>query len=103
MQLHSGHRRSNIVWTNAAVRKVLDMFDVGRAVTKRYTFTQIAEQLNRKETDHIYKHPNDSGRVFTRNNVMKLIMKMFPAKHDTQAGINILGTCPWVSGSGYIR
>ena len=67
------------------------MFDNATGVTKRYTYGQIAEQLNYKDTEHIYKHPMDSGRDFTANNVKKLLSKMFPTKQDTQAGINILG------------
>ena len=38
--------------------------------SKRYTNTQIAEQLNRPETEGVYKHPNDRGRVFTAGSLV---------------------------------
>lgn len=57
-------RRGNVIWTRAAASLVLDMVDITK-VSKKYTNTQIAEQLNRPETEQVYKHPQDRGRVFT--------------------------------------
>ena len=63
-EAYSGRRRTNVVWTNAAANLVLDMVDTTKH-SKRYTATQIAEILNRPETEGVYKHPRDRDRVFT--------------------------------------
>ena len=63
-EAYSGRRRSNVIWTHEAANLVLDLVDTTKC-SKRYTNTQIAEQLNRPETEAVYKHPKDRGRVFT--------------------------------------
>ena len=63
-EAYSGRRRSDVIWTHAAACMVLDLVDTTK-ISKRYTNTQIAEQLNRPETEHLYKHPQDQGRQFT--------------------------------------
>ena len=65
------------------------MIDTG-SVSRRYTYTQIAEQLNRPETASIYKHVNDRNRTFTAGNVQALVRKLFPGNEDTQTGVNFL-------------
>lgn len=82
-------RRSNVVWTLAAAHCVMDMVDP--SLPRRYTMTQIANVLNRPETDHIYKHECDSGRSFTKGNVQAFLRKVFPPERDTQDGVNLLG------------
>ena len=61
---YTGKRRPNIIWTYAAANLVLDCVDITK-VSKKYTNSQIAEILNRKETERVYKHPQDHDRVFT--------------------------------------
>ena len=85
----SGRRRPNVLWTRNAALLVLQMVDTTR-VSKRYTNKQICEQLNRPETEEIYKHPRDVGRVFTPSNIQAFLKKMFPPNADTQAGVNAL-------------
>ena len=109
---YTGKRRPNIIWTYDVANLVLDCVDITK-VSKKYTNTQIAELLNRKETEGMYKHPQDQGRVFTAGslelgrgppvpsltsphvpctgNVQAFIKKMYPSDQDTQAGINALG------------
>lgn len=109
---YTGKRRPNIIWTYAAASLVLDCVDITK-VSKKYTNTQIAEMLNRKETEAMYKHPQDRDRVFTAGslgvgkgprvpsltsphvpctgNVQAFIKKMYPSEQDTQLGINALG------------
>ena len=63
-EAYSGRRSSNVIWTHEAANFVLDLVDTTK-YSKRYTNTQIAEQLNRPETEGVYKHPKDRGRMFT--------------------------------------
>ena len=122
-------RRPNVVWTHAAVEKVLDMIDLTKtnsrywcilaarfrspyvcSVCCRYTLRQIAEQLNRKETEHLYKDPADEGmpprqtynhpnqpqrncvgREFTSDNIQAFLKRVFPSQDDTQAAVEMLG------------
>lgn len=60
-------------------------------VCYRYTLSQIADQLNRKETEHLFKDPIDHGREFTVGNVQSFLKRVFPSRDDTQAAVEMLG------------
>ena len=55
--------------------------------------SQIAEVLNDPKTEHIYKDPEDYGRDITVSNIVMWLKKVFPPEDDTQAAVELLGTC----------
>ena len=122
-------RRPNVVWTQAAATKVLDMVDLTKTNCRlvsvclfafqslyvfvhymcvticRYSLSQIAEQLNCQETEHLYKHPRDHVRNFTAGNVQAFLKRVFPSQDDTQAAVEMLGSyvCRPVSADPLVK
>ena len=80
-------RQSNITWTRAGVRKVLEMFD---AKGRRFSLSQMVTVLNEKESRHLWRHHLDVNRDLTKSNLQALLKKLFPATKDTQYAVSLL-------------